>query len=67
MTIDKARELIEVQVKMAGGYNRNSAKLILAEVEREHGQQAVDHLIRDFDLERIFGFKPGVSLVSKPQ
>ena len=31
------------------------------------GQQAVDHLIRDFDLERIFGFKPGVSLVSKPQ
>ncbi len=67
MTIDKSRELIQVQVKMAGGYNRNSAKLILAEVEREHGQQAVDHLIRDFDLERIFGFKPGVSLVSKPQ
>ncbi len=67
MTLNKARELIEVQVKMAGGYNRNSAKLILAEVEREHGQQAVDHLIRDFDLERVFGFKPGVSLVSKPQ
>ena len=67
MTLDKARELIEVQVKMAGGYNRNSAKLILAEVEREHGQHAVDQLIREFDLERVFGFKPGASLIPKAQ
>ena len=65
MTLDKARELIEVQVKMAGGYNRNSARLILAEGEREHGQGAVDQLIREFDLERVFGFKPGVSLTLK--
>jgi hypothetical protein len=33
--------------------------LILAEVSREHGQVAVDQLIREFDLERIFGFKAG--------
>jgi hypothetical protein len=33
--------------------------LILAEVSREHGQVALDQLIREFDLERIFGFKPG--------
>lgn len=67
MTLNKARELIEVQVKMAGGYNRNSAKLILAEVEREHGQGAADQLIREFDLERVFGFKPGTSLIPKAQ
>ena len=24
-----------------------------------HGQAAVDHLIRELELERIFGFKPG--------
>jgi hypothetical protein len=59
MTLDKARELLHVQVKLAGGYNRNSAKLILAEVEREHGQAAVDMLIREMDLESVFGFKPG--------
>ena len=44
---------------MGGGYNRNSAKLILAEVQREHGQVAVDQLIREFHLEQFFGFKTG--------
>ena len=67
MTLDKARELISVQANMAGGYNRNSAKLILAEVQREHGQEAVDRFIREFDLERIFGFRPGVSLIPRGQ
>lgn len=59
MTVDRARELLSVQVNLAGGYNRNSAKLILAEVEREHGQAAVDMLIRELDLEQVFGFTPG--------
>ncbi len=59
MTLAKARELIAVQANMGGGYNRNGARLILAEVQREHGQQAVDALIREFDLENLFGFKPG--------
>ena len=61
MTLDKARELMDVQVRMAGGYNRNSARLILAEVEKEHGPRAVDQLIREFDLDAVFGFKPGSS------
>lgn len=59
MTLEKARELISAQAMMGGGYNRNGAKLILAEVQREHGQGAVDQLIREFDLETLFGFKPG--------
>lgn len=59
MTIDKARELLEVQADFGGFYNGNSVKLILSEVSREHGQGAVDQLIRDLELERIFGFKPG--------
>ncbi len=59
MTLAKAHELIAVQANMGGGYNRNGAKLILAEVQREHGQVAVDQLIREFDLEQLFGFKPG--------
>jgi len=44
---------------MGGGYNRNGARLILAEVQREHGQTAVDMLIREFDMEKLFGFRPG--------
>ena len=67
MTLDKARELIGVQVHMASGYNRNAAKLILAEVEKDHGQDAVDRIIRELDLERVFGFKPGRSLIPRSQ
>ena len=59
MTIEKARELLLKQAEVAGGYTRNGARLILAEVGREHGQQAVDDLIRELDLENIFGFTPG--------
>jgi hypothetical protein len=59
MTLEKARELLAVQAQMGGGYNRNAARLILAEVQREHGQQLVDEFIREFDLEQLFGFLPG--------
>lgn len=63
MTIDKARELLSTQVSMGGGYNRNGAKLILAEIEKFHGQSAVDQLIMDFDLENKFGFKVGEKII----
>jgi hypothetical protein len=59
MKLEKARELLAVQAQMGGGYNRNAARLILAEVQREHGQAAVDGFIREFDLEQLFGFKAG--------
>ncbi|MFA7095036.1 MAG: hypothetical protein WC383_00960 [Gammaproteobacteria bacterium] len=61
MTIEKARELLAVQANLGGGYNRNAARLILAEVAKDHGQEAVDRLIVELDLERIFGFTPGTS------
>jgi hypothetical protein len=59
MTLEKAKKLLAVQADFGGFYNANGAKLILAEVRREHGQAAVDALIRDVELERIFGFAPG--------
>ena len=59
MTLDKARELLLVQAGFGGFYNANSVKLILAEVSREHGQAAVDALIRECGLEEVFGFAPG--------
>ena len=59
MTLEKARTLLAVQADMGGGYNRNGARLILAEVQDEHGQTAVDNLIREFNFEDLFGFKPG--------
>ena len=59
MTLEKARELIAVQAGPSSGYNRNAAKLILAEVLKEHGQRAVDNLINEFNLETAFGFVPG--------
>jgi len=59
MTLDRARELIETQVRFGSGYNRNAVRLILGELAREHGQGAVDALIRELDLEQAFGLKPG--------
>lgn len=59
MTLEKARQLLKVQADFGGFYNRNAARLILAEVVREHGQSAVDGLIRDLNLGEIFGFRPG--------
>ncbi|AAZ97454.1 hypothetical protein Tbd_1501 [Thiobacillus denitrificans ATCC 25259] len=59
MTLDRARQLLKVQADFGGFYNGNSAKLILSEVQREHGQAAVDQLILDLELNRIFGFEPG--------
>jgi hypothetical protein len=58
MTLDRARQLLQVQVEFGGGYNRNGARLIMAEVVREHGQQAANQLIREMRLDEIFGFSP---------
>lgn len=62
MTLEKARQLLVTQADFGGGYNRNSARLILAEVTREHGQAAADNLIRELRLDEIFGLTTG-----KPQ
>jgi hypothetical protein len=59
MTLDRAKQLLKVQADFGGFYNGNSAKLILSEVQREHGQEAVDQMIRELELDRIFGFEPG--------
>jgi hypothetical protein len=59
MTVDRARQLLKVQADFGGFYNANSAKLILSEVQKEHGQMIVDQLIVELDLQRIFGFAPG--------
>ena len=59
MTLEKARQLLHTQISFGGGYNRNGAKLILADVIREHGQEAADALIRELRLDRVFGFQPG--------
>jgi hypothetical protein len=57
MTLEKAKQLLTVHADFAGYCNAHGAKLILAEVRREHGQSAVDALIGE--LGSIFGFKPG--------
>ena len=59
MTLDRARQLLKVQADFGGFYNANSAKLILSEVQKEHGQPGVDVLIRELRLDEVFGFEPG--------
>ena len=59
MTLEKAYELLEIQVYIGQGYNRNAARLILAEVQRDLGQVAIDRLIKDLNMTEIFGFSTG--------
>lgn len=59
MTLHRARELLSRQVSFGGGYQRNGARLILSEVMRDHGQDAVDRLIVELGLTETFGFAPG--------
>ncbi len=59
MTLDKARELLQTQVDFGGFYNRHGARRILAEVCREHGQQAVDRFIVELKLTEVFQFEVG--------
>jgi hypothetical protein len=58
VTLEKARQLLKVHADFGGYYNAHGAKLVLAEVTREHGQAAADALVRELDLERIFSIKP---------
>lgn len=66
MTLEKARELLIAQASFGGGYNRHGARLILAEVVREHGQGAADRLIRELGLDSTFGFAPGAPSRDRP-
>ena len=66
MTLAKARELLATQAGFGGGYNRHGARLILAEVAREHGQGAVDRLIRELRLDEVFGIAPGTTFGPRP-
>jgi hypothetical protein len=57
MTLEKARALLTTQAGFGGGYNRHGARLILAEVRREHGDAAAQELIRELKLDQIFSLK----------
>ncbi|MCP5427876.1 MAG: hypothetical protein H6964_02525 [Chromatiaceae bacterium] len=59
MTPERAGELIKQQIAFGSGYNRHAVRLILGEVQREHGQPAVDALIRQLALDEIFGLTAG--------
>jgi hypothetical protein len=67
MTLAKARSLLEVQAGFGGGYNRNGARLILAEVAREHGQDAADALIRELRLAEVLGIEAAGPRAAPPQ
>ena len=60
MTLAKARTLLQTHIAMGSGYNRQAARLVLAEVMRVHGQAAVDRLIVELGLAERFDFKVGM-------
>lgn len=64
MTLDKARELLTTHVQLGSGYNRNAVKMILGEIDRDHGQEAVDNLIREFKLDEVWDLKVGTKFES---
>ena len=59
MTLERARAIIRQQISFGSGYNRHAVRLLLGEVQREHGLPAGDQLIREFGLDQSFGLKTG--------
>ena len=53
-----------MHVELGSGYNRNAARMVLGEVMRDHGQDTVDQLIRDYGLEQKWAIKPGTHFES---
>ena len=64
MTLERATELILLQLQFKSGYNRNAVRMILSEVAHVHGQAAVDQLINELGLEQKFGLTPGTDFSS---
>jgi len=61
MTLDRARELIKVQLQFGGGYNRNAVRSSRRDPARPRprGRRRPD---RELDLEQRFGLAPGRTL-----
>lgn len=59
MSPERAHELIQQQLQFGSGYNRNAVRLILGEIQKEHGQTTVDRLIIELELEQTFNLVPG--------
>jgi hypothetical protein len=51
MTLDKTNKLTAVHVQPGSGHNCSAACMMFSEVMHEHGQAAVDQLIREYRLE----------------
>ena len=64
MTLEKAREIIADHVAIAGGYNQTATKMVLGELQKDEGQAAVDAVIREFNLQELWGFAPGTHFES---
>lgn len=48
---------------MGGGYNRNGVKLSMAEIQKGHGQAAVDQRVNALNLDAVFGFKAAEAII----
>jgi hypothetical protein len=69
MTLEKTHELIAIpanpgSVNSGCGYNRNTCRMVSAQVMRKLGQQTVDVLIREHGLEKQWQLKPGTKFES---
>lgn len=64
MTLEKTHELITMHADPGSGYNRNAARMVVAEVKRDFGQETVDALIREYDIEKQWKIKPGTKFES---
>lgn len=64
MTLEKTHGLIAMHKPPGSGYKQNAAKLVLGEVMRDHGQAAVDSLVREYGLEELWDIKHGTKFES---
>ena len=54
MTIDEAHQLLEQQLNLSSGYSRNSLRMLLSQVLREHGEEVAQSLITHYQLDQQY-------------
>jgi hypothetical protein len=64
MTLDEARQRIESAIKQFGPQAGMAIDLVISEVRGDHGREAANELIEEFDLELCYNIAPTESMGS---
>ena len=64
--LEKARAMIGDAIASTGPFTHNMIGIILQKVATDHGNQAANDLIEEYDLTELYGIYPVLDKAKKP-